>query len=191
MAMEYRKEIDIQECELVYPPKEDTFLLLECLTLIPGEKVLEMGCGTGLISCHIAAAGGDLTAADINPWAVECTRHNLQRNRLQGKVVESDLFLNVKDGFDLLVFNPPYLAAEDEGMLEKAWAGGATGLDVLAPFLERVGEHLLPEGRILLLLSSEMELEGLDVLLSRFTHRRLGTRRYFFEELWVEELRIP
>ena len=189
--MEYRKEIDIMECELVYPPKEDTFLLLGCLTLRPGKKVLEMGCGTGLISCHIAAAGGVLTAADINPWAVECTRKNLQRNRLQGEVVDSDLFANVGGSFDLLVFNPPYLAAEDEGILEKAWAGGATGLDVLAPFLEGVEEHLLPEGRILLLLSSEMEPKGLEALLSGFSHRRLGARRYFFEELWVEELQMP
>ncbi len=189
--MDYRKEIDIWECELVYPPKEDTFLLLECLTLMPGEKVLEMGCGTGLISCHIAASGGVLTAADINPWAVECTRKNLQRNRLEGRVVESDLFTNVREAFDLLVFNPPYLAAEDEGMLEKAWAGGATGLDVLEPFLESAEEHLLPGGRILLLLSSEMEPGGLEGLLSKFSHRRLGSRRYFFEELWVEELKLP
>ncbi len=189
--MEYRREIDIEECELVYPPKEDTFLLLEHLAVVPGERVLEMGCGTGLLSCHISAAGGLLTAADVNPHAVRCTRDNLHRNRLAGEVVESDLFQNVPGRFDLMVFNPPYLAAEEEGVLERSWAGGRTGLDVLSPFLQGAGEHLRPGGRILLLLSSEMDAPGLDALLSGFAHRRLGSRHYFFEELWVEELRLP
>jgi hypothetical protein len=36
-----------------------------------------------------------------------------------------------------------------------------------------------------------MEPEGLEAILSKFSHRRLGARRYFFEELWVEELQTP
>lgn len=190
--MKYLKEIDIVECEQVYPPKEDTFLLLEHLALDPGERVLEMGCGTGLISCHISRAGGDLSAVDVNPAAVSCTRNNLLRNQLPGCVSESDLFARVEGRFELIVFNPPYLAVEEKegGMLQRAWAGGRTGLDVLAQFLSQVRDRLTPEGRVLLLLSSEMEAGGLATLLSAFSHRRMGSRRYFFEELWVEELRV-
>jgi release factor glutamine methyltransferase len=187
--MEYLKEIDIVECGLVYPPMEDTFLLLASLNVVPGERALEMGCGTGLVSCHLARAGARLTAVDVNPRAVSCTRDNLKRNGLTGTVVETDLFQNAAGRFDLLVFNPPYLAAEEKGLLEKAWAGGRTGLDVVRPFLEQAPAHLEREGRIVLLLSSEMDREGLDRLLAPFSRTRLGSRHYFFEELWVEELR--
>jgi release factor glutamine methyltransferase len=184
----YRKEIDIEECDEVYPPKEDTFLLLDAVDVSEGARVLEMGCGTGLISCHIAACGGVLTSADVNPRAVECTRTNLRRNDLPGEVVESDLFSNVADRFDLIVFNPPYLSVEEDGLLEKAWAGGKKGVDVLIPFLAGAVEHLDQDGRILLLLSSEMGQDALDDALKGFSRHRLGSRRYFFEELWVEEL---
>ncbi len=186
--MQYRKEIDIEECEEVYPPKEDTFLLLEGLDVEPGMRVLEMGCGTGLISCHIAACGAMLTAADINPRAVACTRANLSRNGLPGEVVESDLFALIRDKFDLIVFNPPYLSVEDDGLLAKAWAGGKEGVDVLVPFLAGARERLNEGGRIVLLLSTEIVEAALDDALRAFSRRRLGSRHYFYEELWVEEL---
>ncbi|MDW5563988.1 MAG: HemK2/MTQ2 family protein methyltransferase [Methanomassiliicoccus sp.] len=186
--MRYQKEIDIEECEDVYPPMEDTFLLLGEVEIAPGTRALEMGCGTGLISCHLAAEGAVLTAADVNPRAVECTRANLGRNNLPGEVVESDLFSEVAGTFDLMVFNPPYLSVEEEGLLERAWAGGKEGVDVLVPFLEGARPRLRPGGRIVLLLSSEMERPALDKTLNSFTRRRLGSRRYFYEELWVEEL---
>ncbi|WP_026069048.1 HemK2/MTQ2 family protein methyltransferase [Methanomassiliicoccus luminyensis] len=186
--MKYDAGIDITECEGVYPPAEDTFLLLDCIGDVRGMEVLEMGCGTGLISCHVASAGACLTAADINPKAAECTRRNLERNRLPGKVVLSDLFSGVRGRFDLILFNPPYLAVEEEGDLELAWAGGRTGVEVLARFLEGAPERLRPNGKVLLLLSSEMETESLDRALAPFPRRRVGTRRVFFEELWVEEI---
>ncbi|WP_276968596.1 methyltransferase domain-containing protein, partial [Metallibacterium scheffleri] len=52
-------------CPGVYPPSEDTYLLLESLT--PGKKVLEIGCGSGLLSVYCAALGSEVTAVDINP----------------------------------------------------------------------------------------------------------------------------
>jgi len=113
----------------------------------------------------------------------------LRRNGLPGQVVRSDLFANVPGSFDLIVFNPPYLSVEEEGLLEKAWAGGEKGVDVLVPFLAGARERLTAGGRIVLLLSSEMDREALDDALWGFSRRRLGSRRYFFEELWVEELR--
>lgn len=186
--MKYDAGIDITECEGVYPPAEDTFLLLECIGSMRGMKVLEMGCGTGLISCHAASDGAELTAADINPRAAECTRRNLERNGLRAAVVLTDLFSDISGRFDRVLFNPPYLAVEEEGDLERAWAGGRTGVEVLARFLDGVRDRLLPGGKVLLLLSSEMEADALENTLAPFPRQRLGTRRVFFEELWVEEL---
>jgi release factor glutamine methyltransferase len=187
--MRYRNDIDIVECAEVYPPSEDTFLLLGALEVREGERVLEMGPGTGLITCHLAAAGAVVTAADVNPRAVACTEANLRRNGLSGAVVESDLFDRVPGRFDTIVFNPPYCAGEEDDLLARSWAGGADGVGVTARFLAGAPPHLLPGGRVVLLLSSEMEAAALERALSPFERTRLGERRLFFEALWVEELR--
>lgn len=187
--MNYRSDIDITECPEVYPPAEDTFLMLECLEVASGERALEMGCGTGLITCHLAAAGAEVTAADVNPRAVECTRRNLERNGLKAEVVLTDLFRDLPGRFDTIVFNPPYCAGEEDDLLALSWAGGPDGVVVTERFLAQAVEHLKEGGRIILLLSTEMEAEGLDRCLSAFEQRTLGSTNLFFERLWVVELR--
>lgn len=188
-SMRYRRELDIVECQEVYPPSEDTFLLLDALEVGEGETVLEMGPGTGLITCHLAACASSVIAADLNPLAVRCTEANLRRNGLPGEVRESDLFSNVPERFDVIVFNPPYCPGTDDDRLALAWAGGPDGVEVTARFLAEAPRHLDPGGRVVLLLSTEMEASALQTSLSPFRRVELKRRRLFFEELWVEELR--
>ncbi len=57
--MRYDPDISIIECPYVYPPKEDTFLLLKNIDVGPGEPVLEMGCGTGLITVSSCEGRGE------------------------------------------------------------------------------------------------------------------------------------
>ena len=82
----------------------------------------------------------------------------------------------------------PVVCDHDEGVMEKAWSGGEGGLETLRPFLARAKDHLLPGGRAVVLLCSEMDQEALDLLLKPYERERLAARRLFFEELWVERL---
>jgi len=182
--------ISVDECEDVYPPREDTYLLIECIEPRKGQTVLEIGCGSGLVSLHCARASAVVTAVDINPKAVACTQANFRRNHLQADVRHSDLLSGVDGRFDLILFNPPYLVGAGEGELERSWAGGKDGVQILNRFLREAPEHLLPGGRIIVLLSTMMKEASLDKSLLAFQRRRLGGKRLFFEELWVEEL-IP
>ena len=186
--MRLDSKLAIDECEKVYPPREDTFLLAECIEPEAGQRILEMGCGSGLISVHCAKLGAIVVAADINQKAVACSLANLQRNHLQADVRASDLFSNVEGKFELILFNPPYLVGAEEGDLERSWAGGKDGVQILERFLHDAPDHLLEGGRIVVLLSTMMEQEPLANVLAPFKRHRLGSKRLFFEELWVEEL---
>jgi release factor glutamine methyltransferase len=137
----------------VYAPAEDTWLLLraagkECRD---GERVLEIGCGSGAVSGALRHRARIL-ATDISPYAVKAAR------AFGVEVVRTDLFSGIRGPFDLVLFNPPYLPTNpDERMddwLEYALDGGPDGRAVIGRFLSGVGRVLAPGGRVLLLISS-------------------------------------
>src|SRR5512137_1989507 len=98
VRLDYSLDMEIESSE-VYSPSDDSFLLLKVTEVSPGEMFLEMGCGAGLVSLHAAKAGAAVTAADINPNAVRCTRRNAAHNNLRIEVLRSDLFENVKGSY--------------------------------------------------------------------------------------------
>ena len=186
--MKYRSDIDIEERDDVYPPSEDSVLLIESLNISVGERILEIGCGSGIVSIHCAINGGDVTAVDINPSAVECTKKNAKNNNVRIDVKRSDLFENIKEIFDTIVFNLPYLPVEDEGMLEKSWSGGLNGLGPLPKLLEEAPQHLTENGRVVIVTSSLMDHELLSSLLSVYNVKKNGELPLFFEKLDVLEI---
>lgn len=188
MEFEEKKRYLIKEYEGVYAPHDDTFLMLQCVEVDKGDKVLEMGCGTGIVAIHCARRGAEVTAVDINPVAVECALRNAELNRVALRTIRSDLFSHVPGRYDLVLFNPPYLPVQEEGGLEAAWSGGRGGLEVVQRFLGEAIYHLRPGGRLLLLVSSRMDETALECMISHFQWRTLGSRRFFFENLRVLEL---
>jgi release factor glutamine methyltransferase len=180
----------IRPCEEVYGPSDDTWLLINALEVIRDERVLEMGCGTGVVSLHMAKMGAKVTCVDINPRAVECTKWNASRNDLLVNAMESDLFQMVPGTFDLMVFNPPYLRGTSEHMQDLSWAGGPTGTETLHRFLEQTEGHLADGGRLVVVVSSLMHQGALDKVLKGFQVRELASMRLFFEELKVLELKV-
>jgi release factor glutamine methyltransferase len=137
----------------VYTPDADTYLLLDAALaeVKPGDRVLEVGTGSGLIAAGLARVTG-VVATDINPHAALCAR------KKGVEVVQSDLFCGIRSTFDLILFNPPYLPTQIEeridDWLEYALDGGENGRVVIERFSEHVCRVLAPGGRILLLISS-------------------------------------
>lgn len=174
----------------MYPPSEDTILLLDCLEVVDGEDLLEMGCGSGIISVHCAAAGARVTAVDLNPAAVECAIENARRNGLEVRGIVSDLFSKVTGVYDQIVFNPPYLPSDDCDQLALSWSGGRGGVEVLDRFLGEVPGFLKHRGRITAVASSSMDDEQFRSSISRFETEILGKKHIFFEELRVLSMRV-
>ena len=187
--MRFDPSISVSEHENVYPPSEDSQLLIESLDVREGERILEIGCGSGIVSIHCASNGADMTCVDINPDAVELNKANFKSNGLKADIRQSDLYSNVEGRFDTIVFNLPYLPENDEGMLAKAWSGGDDGMGPLPELLEKGKDHLLPGGRIVVVVSSLMDQDRLSSLLSKYEVRELGSLHMFFETLRILEIR--
>lgn len=186
--MEYDPGILIDESPDVYPPSEDSILLIRSLDVVPGEKVLELGCGSGVVSLHCAKAGAVVTAGDINPSAVELTGRNAERNNLGIEVLLTDVYSSVKGRFDTVVFNLPYLPVNDDLPMAEAWSGGEDGLGPLPKILEGIGDYGNDGWRVVVVVSSLMDEDRLEDLLSSYTVAVLGELPLFFEKLRVLQI---
>ena len=189
--MKFDPNIIIKEHKTVYPVSEDSILLIESLNVKGGESVLEIGCGSGVVSLHCAKNGCKVMAVDINPEAVKATKENAAANNLKLKVVESDLFDNVGGKFDMIIFNLPYVPVEDSGVDAKAWSGGTDGLGPLSRLLGGCHDYLNQGGRIVIVTSSLQDQTRLKKLTSSFIKKTVGVRPLFFEKLSAIELRPP
>jgi release factor glutamine methyltransferase len=178
--------------EQVYKPSKDTFLLARNLSLKGGERVLDLGTGSGIFAILAAQKARRVVAVDINPHAVACTRRNAELNGVTSRVEvkQGDLFTPLKPGdkFELILFNPPYLpVGEGEGKswIEKSWAGGKTGRTVIDRFIADTPSWLIEKGRILMVQST---LSNVEETLKQFQVRKLNTKIIdrtlsFFEEI--------
>lgn len=188
--MRYDPDICIDVPECVYPPSDDSMLLIKSLDVRRNERILEIGCGSGIVSIHCAKNGCSVTSVDVNPYAVECTLSNASRNNVKLDAKVSDVYSNVDGEFDTIVFNLPYLPVDENGLLEKSWSGGEDGIGPLPELLSGSGEHLSTGGRIVIVVSSLMNQDRLKNLLSEYKVTKKGETPLFFERIEVLEI-IP
>jgi 16S rRNA G1207 methylase RsmC len=97
--------------------------LSEAIEVIPGENILDLGCGAGLIGLALAKRqldqkadhGGSVMMVDSNIRSIECCKNNIEINGFTNcEAVASD-FYETDRTFDLIVGNPPYFAGQRIG----------------------------------------------------------------------------
>lgn len=98
-------------------PRPDTETLVEeALKLLkPGMKVLDMCTGSGCIITSILYHGKDLIghASDISRHAINVAKENAKNNQVFVTFETGDLFDHIKDKYDMIVSNPPYIRTEE------------------------------------------------------------------------------
>ena len=91
---------------------EGTAAMLRHASIAPGDKVLDLGCGYGVVGIYAAhlTDPSRVWLIDVDPLAVEFAQRNLRLNRVEGtKVVRSDGFNALTEtGFTKILCNPPY-----------------------------------------------------------------------------------
>ena len=85
-------------------------LLLSTLTPHTKGKVLDIGCGAGVLTAVLASHSPKvrLTLCDVSAPAVESSRATLAANGFEGEVFASNVFSEVTGRYDMIISNPPF-----------------------------------------------------------------------------------
>lgn len=125
-------------------------------------SVLELGTGSGAIACALALESPQwkLIATDLSSDALKVAAGNIQELGLQDRIslVQGSWFAALKQPvqFDLIVSNPPYIAADDPHLQAlgfepvDALSSGADGLDAIREIVAGASDYLRPGGWLLL-----------------------------------------
>lgn len=123
------KNIHLELTPSIFHPKyfSSSQLLLEWVehNISEGDRMIEIGCGSGISSLRAAQKGASVWAVDINPEAVEQLKINAENNRISLQVFESNLLKSVpKHTWDYVLVNPPFYPKKPDNNKDFAWYCG-------------------------------------------------------------------
>ena len=151
--------------ERVLIPRFDSEILVNlALKAIPEGKetnVLDLCTGSGCIGLTIGILRPEarITLSDVSGDALSAAEENRIRLGVSAKLVKSDLFSEIREVFDVIVSNPPYIRTEEIDSLDRevkdheprlALNGGEDGLSFYRRIVKEAPGHLKCGGKILL-----------------------------------------
>jgi SAM-dependent methyltransferase len=141
----------------VFAPTHTSREVAEGLVVNPGETVIDVGCGSGVLSFVAARLGADkVYATDVNPEGVVFARRNADALGLAEVVdVREGSLFEPLEGVEADVVIGDVSGVPDEIAAVSGWfpggfSGGPTGAEVPVAMLEASRDHLRPGGRLYL-----------------------------------------
>lgn len=155
--------LDIRVTPEVMIPRPETETLVELALEGQPSSIVDVGTGSGCIAIALAThlPNATIQGLDISPAALSVARWNLKRHGLRGRVklMIGDVLTPRPSPVDLIISNPPYVAADEWSSLpasvhyhepQIALDGGSDGLAVIRELLAQAPGLLRPEGRLLI-----------------------------------------
>lgn len=143
----------------VLDPRPETETLVLAALDAPFSKVLDFGLGSGciLLTLLLECKGAMGVGVDISPAACDVARDNARALGVDASIVQSNWGARITGRFDLIVSNPPYIAADEMPDLspelrhepQSALTDGADGLTAYRAILADVPRLITPGGRVL------------------------------------------
>jgi methylase of polypeptide subunit release factors len=131
----------------VFSPTTTSRTLADALEIAPGDTVIDVGCGSGVLALVAAKLGAaKVYGVDLSHRAVEAARDNARRLSLDDRCEfrAGDLLDPVRD------VRADVLIGDVSGIPDAIAAGGPTGAELPAKFLRSIGDTLKRGGRLYL-----------------------------------------
>jgi len=148
--------------EEVLIPRQDTETLVEeVLKVAKGKDVLDLCTGSGCIIISLAKLGEikNAVGVDISEGALSIAKENAKQLQAEVKFIQSDMYTQVQERFDILVSNPPYIpSSEILDLMDEvknhepimALDGKTDGLYFYRIIINGLSLHLKPSGYVFL-----------------------------------------
>lgn len=143
---------DFQGKHLIYTTDHGVFsrqrldfgsrVLMDSIDIGNAKSMLDVGCGYGTMGIALKSVHEDLQVlmTDVNKRAISLAKENIKCNNLEGiDVIESDVYENVHDRYDLVISNPPIRA----------------GKKVVSAIISRSYDHLNEGGRLVIVIQKK------------------------------------
>ncbi|MEP1446449.1 MAG: methyltransferase [Paraglaciecola sp.] len=117
-----------------------TAILLDNLPEIKKGRLLDFGCGAGVIGCYLGLQSpeSEVVMSDVSALAVHCAKESAKLNNLNAKVIASDGLMDVQGKFSAVYTNPPF------------HTGIVTDYSVTENFIAQLKKYLAPGGTLTL-----------------------------------------
>ncbi|OIO15317.1 hypothetical protein COV53_00195 [Candidatus Gottesmanbacteria bacterium CG11_big_fil_rev_8_21_14_0_20_37_11] len=132
--------------ESVYPIGLDSITLSEVSIKKQFNSVLDLGCGSGILSIIASGHSRYVTGIDLNPRAINFSQFNALLNNVDNcHFICGDLYIPIKnEKYDFILSNPPYEISIHKSNLFQD--GGKYGYKILQKIIEGVSAHLKKGG---------------------------------------------
>lgn len=149
---------------------------------LQNKTVLELGCGSGIISIFTSSKNAKTTATDINKIAIDSLKKVGLAQEFNIKTIESNLFDKIpKQSFDYIFINPPYYPKKPINIEEKAWFCGEN-FEYFEQLFKQLNEKLSKD--TLMILSDDCELEKIQEIAKK---NKLALHCIFTKKLVTEK----
>jgi len=153
-------------------------------------KLLELGCGSGIISLYARQKGAIVTASDINPIALEYLEKASKANNLELRCVQSDLFDGLQnDSFDYIIINPPYYPKKAQNIKEQAWFCGVE-FEYFHKLFKQLPEYCSKQNHIYMILSEDCAIKHIKKIAAdnNLNMKIIHKKKSMGEQNWIFEI---
>jgi release factor glutamine methyltransferase len=135
---------------------------------IRNKSLLELGCGTGLISIVCAKQGAIVTASDLSQAALNNTAINVESSGVAIGAIQSDLFDNLSGKtFDWIIINPPYYAKDPANESELAWNCGEH-FEYFEKLFKNLRHHINSKSNVIMVLTLGCDLKNIFFIATKY-----------------------
>jgi HemK-related putative methylase len=148
--------ISLELNEQVFAPSPNGSFYANALRVNPGERVIDIGTGSGVLAIYAALQGATVCATDIEMEAVELARKNCVLNKVEADIRQGSMFAGFSGSFDVIAANlpneivPPVYADQLGKHAAETFDGGEKGNHFILELLAESKKYMHANSRLYL-----------------------------------------